>query len=320
MNGIKYRGHSNLLKQSEHKLIVPKRNHYFLKKFGNDHCLYARMTRFMTGHFPHGEFQNKMNLEGGRTCLCTNTYETQDHILYECPYWIRTDKIRPPKRAPDQTRLELISAGKQLELQNKEQVVTIDEIHNFLLLTPLVRTFKWQDLMEHMQLDVFPLRDNDNPDYESHIINIVFDALVLQRPTLYTEYKRAMRRNKSPAPFLQWLNAKSQWPIRHIWMKYHQHHPNDQWLFQEVVPDWLRSVFVVAHVPLKMEVVWQSDDSRESVKLIQVDDSIASDPAESPASSLHLLSSESDWEEAASTRYTMQYIEVWPHSPSHSEH
>ncbi|EKM49421.1 uncharacterized protein PHACADRAFT_106875 [Phanerochaete carnosa HHB-10118-sp] len=240
--------------------------------------------------------------------------------MYKFPYWIRTDKIRPPKRAPDQTRLELISAGKQLELQNKEQVVTIDEIHNFLLLNPLVGTFEWQDLMEHMQSDVFPLRDNDNPDWESHIINIVFDALVLQRPMLYTEYKRAMRRNKSPAPFLQWLNAKSWWPIRHIWTKYHQHHPNDQRLFREVVPDWLRSVLVAARVPLKIEVAWQSDDSRESVKLIQVDDLIASNPAESPAPSLHSLSSESDRKEAAPTRYIVQYIEVWPRSPSHSEH
>ncbi|EKM58643.1 uncharacterized protein PHACADRAFT_89605 [Phanerochaete carnosa HHB-10118-sp] len=164
MNSIKYRGHSTLLKQTEHKLIIPDSKHYFLQKFGHDHRLYVHMTRFITGYFSHGEFHNKMNLEGSRTCLCTNAYETRDHILYECPYWIRKSNIKPPKCAPDQTRLELISAGKQLELQNKEQVVTIDNIHELLLLNPLVGTFEWQDLMEHMQTDVFPLCDANTSD------------------------------------------------------------------------------------------------------------------------------------------------------------
>ncbi|EKM48382.1 uncharacterized protein PHACADRAFT_74442, partial [Phanerochaete carnosa HHB-10118-sp] len=154
MNGTKYRRRSNLLKQMEHKLIISNSKHYSLRHFGHDHRLYACMTRFMTGHFPHGDFHNKMNLDSSCLCTCADIHESQDHILYECPYWIRPQGIRPPKRVSDQVRIELISAGKQLELQNKEQQVSIDDIQDFLSLNLLVGTFKWQDLMEHLRSDV----------------------------------------------------------------------------------------------------------------------------------------------------------------------
>lgn len=207
MNGIKYRGHSNLLKQTEHKLIVPNSKHYSLRHFGHDHRLYVRMTRFLTGHFPHGEFRDKMHLDGSRKCTCADVYESRDHILYKCPYWIRPQGIKPPKRASDRTRMELISAGKQLKLQNKEQQVSIDDIHEFLLINPLVGTFEWQDLMEHLRSEVFPERERDASGWQSHLTHLVFDALVLQRPALYTEYRRETCKMRTPPAFLQWISS-----------------------------------------------------------------------------------------------------------------
>ena len=45
----------------------------------------ARLCRFWTGHFPHGEFHLRFNLDRKIECWCGALVETREHILLECP-------------------------------------------------------------------------------------------------------------------------------------------------------------------------------------------------------------------------------------------
>ena len=49
----------------------------------------ARLTRFLTGHAPIGEFRERFHLDGCVGCLCGQPVEDRHHILFECPLWIR---------------------------------------------------------------------------------------------------------------------------------------------------------------------------------------------------------------------------------------
>ncbi|GJE99138.1 hypothetical protein PsYK624_153850 [Phanerochaete sordida] len=112
-----YRGHLNLIKQAEHRLIVPSSRHHLLSKFGDSPHKYAHLTRFISGHWLSGEFRAKFNRNGSQKCLCNGAAETRAHTLYECPYWVHPKSLPlPPAR-----RIELEEAGKQLQLQAEEQ-------------------------------------------------------------------------------------------------------------------------------------------------------------------------------------------------------
>ncbi|GJE97286.1 hypothetical protein PsYK624_135020 [Phanerochaete sordida] len=210
MGSVEYRGRSNLLRKSEHKLIVPSKRHHLLSRYGASNAQYARVTRFMTGHYPSGEYRAKFNKEGPRTCLCTDAPETRDHTLYECEYWVRPRSIQPPSRLPRARRLELESAGKQLEIQAAEQRVDIHQVEEFLALNPLVGTFEWQDLMDHVRTVVYPARDAGDPNWQSATY-LFFVQLTSARRRWYREWRRA----RSRAPFGDWVLAHRH-PMRQV--------------------------------------------------------------------------------------------------------
>ncbi|GJE96989.1 hypothetical protein PsYK624_131990 [Phanerochaete sordida] len=208
MCSVDYRGHSNLLRKSEHKLIVPSKRHLLLSKYGASNLQYARVTRFMTGHYPSGEYRAKFNKDGPRTCLCAGVPETRDHTLYECEYWVRPRAIKPPARLPHARRLELEEAGKQLEIQAAEQRLDVHQLEEFLALNPLVGTFEWQDLMEHIRTVVYPARDAGDPEWRSATY-FFFEQLTSARRRWYQEWRRARVRT----PFRDWV-LKHHHPLR----------------------------------------------------------------------------------------------------------
>jgi hypothetical protein len=46
--------------------------------------------------------------------------------------------------------MNLIAAGKQLYLQNREQNIDLEDIARFLTLNPFVGSFKWGDLIDRI--------------------------------------------------------------------------------------------------------------------------------------------------------------------------
>ncbi|GJF00388.1 hypothetical protein PsYK624_166750 [Phanerochaete sordida] len=152
MLSTKYRGHSSMVRESEHSQCSARPpTHLFLAKYGRSPQLMARVVRFTTGHFPHGEFRNKFNLPGRRDCWCGCPLETRDHILYECPLWIRTAAIRQP--TADVPQALLFDPDDPLLLQQYAQRVNIDQVASFLRLNPMVATFEWHDVVEKAHSD-----------------------------------------------------------------------------------------------------------------------------------------------------------------------
>lgn len=104
----KYRGESMLIRQADvAKAVKHDATHWLLRRAGRKHRLYARATRLISGHFSQGEFRDRFNKEGTRRCVCdlqVAPHETRDHILYECPVWVRAHK--PPPREPKAERLD----------------------------------------------------------------------------------------------------------------------------------------------------------------------------------------------------------------------
>lgn len=221
MDSRKYRGHSMLLRQKDTgKSIKHTAKHWLLRRAGRKRRLFARAARFISGHFPHGEYRDRFNKDGPRHCLCdaqNPKYETRDHILYECPYWIRTHQ--PPARKPAAERLELISAGKQLFLQNEEQRISPQEIIDFLVLNPLVGTFEWTDLMEHVRLEVLPRREAGDENWQTaeyHYFRVMTDI----RRRHYAWWRRNVAEDGKDAPhfFNEWFRRERN-PTKYIEFK-----------------------------------------------------------------------------------------------------
>ncbi|GJE91423.1 hypothetical protein PsYK624_075730 [Phanerochaete sordida] len=236
-----YRGHSNLLKQAEHRLIVPSSRHHLLAKYGGNSRKYARITRFLTNHMPSGEFRAKFNREGPRDCLCTGVAETRSHILYECPYWVRPRSLPAPQAVPRARRIELEEAGKQLQLQAEEQRASLHHIEDFLTINPLVATFEWQDLMEHVRSVVYPARDAGDPAWRTPAY-FFFVQMTTARRRWYREWRRA----RSKTAFPDWV-LKHRHPSRLVTQAMQRAYPlrRDPVVF----PDWLLPVLTAAGVP-----------------------------------------------------------------------
>ena len=71
----------------------------FLHAAGHDSRLFARFTRVLTGHAPIGAFRSRFHLDGPVDCLCGQPVETVEHILGDCPVWVR--KWAPRSRLLD---------------------------------------------------------------------------------------------------------------------------------------------------------------------------------------------------------------------------
>lgn len=116
-------------------------------------AMYARFTRFMTGHFPHGDFRARFNLPGPSKCECGAAEETQHHILYTCPLWIRPEAVSTTpaavlQRAAEQGSLPhaiAITSASTDDLENPHP--TPENVMMFLRLNPMVATFEWPELL-----------------------------------------------------------------------------------------------------------------------------------------------------------------------------
>jgi ribonuclease HI len=130
---------------------------WFLRRAGQDTGQFARLVRFVSGHFPHGEFRERFNLEGNRRCLCGKAVvETRDHIWFDCELWIR--KHRPPNGGELQgggrrDALDLrprtppgMSAREHALRLWRDAPPDVEEVAEFLLLNPMVATFRWLEL------------------------------------------------------------------------------------------------------------------------------------------------------------------------------
>jgi hypothetical protein len=127
MQNVCYRGRNNLIPPEEFQLCKHTyHGNIFLKLLGRDTQLFARTVRFISGHMPCGAFRERFNLDRHRQCWCGAAVESREHVLDECPLWIR--KHPPP--GSDGTRH-----------------LGIRDIIAFLQLNPMVGTFEWLDLV-----------------------------------------------------------------------------------------------------------------------------------------------------------------------------
>lgn len=115
----------------------------------------ARLCRFWTGHFPHGEFRERFNLPGRRECWCGERLETRQHILTECPLWIRPAKWRVLSNAQRLAEAHQLAAGvlpfdpsDEAEMRLEIDKIRPEEIVEFLAINPMVACFEWYDLLD----------------------------------------------------------------------------------------------------------------------------------------------------------------------------
>jgi hypothetical protein len=127
MQNTHYRGTQSLIRPDEFKMCLHiYSNNIYLKLLGTDTHLFVRVARFVSGHMPCGAFRERFHLEGHSQCWCGAAIETREHILYECPLWIRKHPLPDPDGA---------------------QRVGVRDIIEFLKLNPSIGTFKCLDLV-----------------------------------------------------------------------------------------------------------------------------------------------------------------------------
>ena len=143
MQAPAFRGHSWLLpaEQTTYITATPG-SHCILKEVGHSVRQMARISRFVTGHFPLGGYREKFNLTGRRECACGAALETRDHILFECPLWIRLQG----RDAVARDACQIGGTGGQ----GVPTPVPIHDVLQFLTANPWVATFEWYELLDTM--------------------------------------------------------------------------------------------------------------------------------------------------------------------------
>lgn len=118
---------------------------WLLKHAGKSNADVARTARILTNHFPCGEYRARFNIPGPQDCPCGGGLETRHHILFQCPFWIRTKApVASPLALPHDDRTRQLhaqcgwSAGDVLE---------------FLRLNPMVSTFGWAEILAEALAD-----------------------------------------------------------------------------------------------------------------------------------------------------------------------
>lgn len=147
-----YRGADNLLRRAELESIPHSfAKHPLLRSGGTNSKQYARLARFITGHFPHGAFREHFHKDGPIACPCDpsgRTVETRHHILYDCPFWIRPD-LPPPKPVPLRRKLQIVKRKfGELRLLDEQAYASWEHVQRFLAWNPLTATFEWGELCE----------------------------------------------------------------------------------------------------------------------------------------------------------------------------
>ncbi|GJE94756.1 hypothetical protein PsYK624_109280 [Phanerochaete sordida] len=162
-----YRGRQNLTDPLQFDRCKHTSANWFLKTAGRDTVYFARLVRFVSGHFPHGAFRERFNFEGNRRCWCgTATVESRDHIWFDCELWIR--KHRPPndeleRRRRGEHRRDALDLGPR-EPEGADPVEhflqewratppSLDDVAEFLRLNPAVGTFQWIELVDRAYAD-----------------------------------------------------------------------------------------------------------------------------------------------------------------------
>ncbi|KAI0070801.1 hypothetical protein K474DRAFT_1564735, partial [Panus rudis PR-1116 ss-1] len=147
LENASYRGHHNLARIHDLRKCGPSaKQNIFLRQWGKSNYHFARLTRFLSGHFPHGEFRQRFNIEGPRNCACGHALETRDHILYDCPLWIRSRSLQRPQELSRAFRAVLVMDEEDEQLRSHHP--SIKQIHQFLNQNPMVATFEWADLLQ----------------------------------------------------------------------------------------------------------------------------------------------------------------------------
>ncbi|KAI0085340.1 hypothetical protein BDY19DRAFT_996875 [Irpex rosettiformis] len=157
----KYRGRNSLIQPSDFEKCKHTSSNWFLKTAGKDSAYFARMTRFISGHFPHGSFRERFNFEGNRKCLCGKAnVETKDIIWFDCDLWIRKHKppdLMNPDQQGDRRRDALdfrsptppgMSREEHIIAEWRNSPPDLKDVAEFLQLNPIVGTFQWLDLAE----------------------------------------------------------------------------------------------------------------------------------------------------------------------------
>lgn len=226
----KYRGHQNLLRRSELESIKHSfKNHPLLKAGGENHKQYARLVRFITGHFPHGAFRERFNKEGPVMCPCDKdnpVLETRHHILYECPLWLRPDM--PKLNHLDFTTKLNLAKRKHgpLLLLEEENYATWQDIQRFLAWNPIVATFEWGDLTEH-HIKAFQQRDDGEHRWIT-LEAMYYDFITRVRRERFETWKRVAHQdqikdkkgNYKPIMFNRWFRKHSQFETLFVeWVK-----------------------------------------------------------------------------------------------------
>lgn len=164
-----YRGRNSLIQQtSDFDKCKHNSANWFLRTAGKSNTYLARLSRFVSGHFPHGSFRERFNFEGNQSCLCGKAaVETRDHIWFDCELWIR--KHKPPdiderQRTPDGGRrrdaLDLhpptppgMTWKEHILAEWRETPPDLEDVAEFLRLNPVVGTFQWLELVDQAIAD-----------------------------------------------------------------------------------------------------------------------------------------------------------------------
>lgn len=168
MQGSSYRGQNSLIQSTDFEKCKHSSANWFIRTAGKSNTYLARLSRFVSGHFPHGSFRERFNFEGNQSCLCGKAaVETRDHIWFDCELWIR--KHKPPdmnerQRTPEGGRrrdaLDLrpptppgMTWKEHILAEWRETPPDLEDVAEFLRLNPVVGTFQWLELVDQAMAD-----------------------------------------------------------------------------------------------------------------------------------------------------------------------
>lgn len=160
----RYRGHHSLFRYDFDLYCTTKpTKHPLISGHGLPPHMFARWCRVMAGHYPHGHYRQRFNLEGPTACHCGHPLETTTHTLYDCPLWTRSKHFRRPDvpRHPPNPRDPFDDRDPENydhrifdpDYIPPEHQPTPADILAFLQLNPLVGTFEWCELLARARDD-----------------------------------------------------------------------------------------------------------------------------------------------------------------------
>lgn len=174
LENTKYRGSHLWVTETPLHAATAKRT-WLLKRVGTSNKETARVARVLTNHFPCGAYRERFNIPGPIECLCGLSLgaETREHILFECPYWIRT-KVTWVTPTSQEENLR----DRQLRSQRHW---TEDDILEFLRLNSWVATFEWTEILSMAH------EDREEGDYHS-LANATLHAHTKGRVAAWKEF------------------------------------------------------------------------------------------------------------------------------------